>query len=80
MSTFLKVNTAILSIIGSAVGSGVFVTWLASAKTADIDAAKQDIRDLKQADKAKTEILSRLDERTAMILKQLENLNSKLKP
>ena len=79
MSTFLKVNTAILSIIGSAVGTGVFVTWLASAKAADIDAAKEDIRELKESERATNQSLSRLDERTIQILKQLENLNSKIK-
>jgi hypothetical protein len=79
MSAVFKINTAILSIIGSALATGAAVTWLASAKAADIDVAKQDIQELKTSDKAKAETLSRLDERTAMILKQLETLNAKVK-
>lgn len=79
MSAVFKINTAILSIIGSALATGAAVTWLASAKAADIDTAKADIQELKASDKSKTDTLSRLDERTVMILKQLENLNTKLK-
>ena len=76
MSTTFKINTAVLSIIGSALVTGVTVTWLASAKAADIETAKADIRELKTSDKSKSEILSRLDERTGMILKQLEKLTT----
>jgi len=79
MSNLVKINTAILSIIGSALATGTAVTWLASAKAADIDTAKEDIQELKASDKSKAETLSRLDERTVMILKQLENLNAKFK-
>jgi hypothetical protein len=80
MSNLIKINTALLSIIGSAIATGVFVTWIASAKAADIDTAKADINELKTADRLKAETLSRLDERTGMILKQLETLNAKFKP
>lgn len=80
MSHVFKINTAILSIIGSAVSTGIFVAWLASAKASDIDTAKGDIHELKSSDKVQSETLSRLEERTAMILKHLENLNAKLKP
>jgi hypothetical protein len=80
MSHHLKINATLLSIVGSAVGTGVFVIWLASAKAQDIDTAKAEISELKASDKTKTEFLSRLDERTTLILRQLENINSKLNP
>jgi hypothetical protein len=80
MSHLVKINAAILSIIGSALATGTAVTWLASAKANDITTAQEDIRALKEAERVTNQSLSRLDERTALILKQLEHLNERLKP
>ncbi len=80
MSNLLKINATLLSMVGSALGTGCIVVWIASAKASDIDTAKSDIHELKAADRTKSETLSRLVERTELILKQLESINAKLKP
>lgn len=79
MSSHVKINAALLSIIGSALATSVWIVWLASARASDIDTAKHDIQELKEAERDTGLSLSRLDERTVLMLKKLEAIEARLK-
>jgi hypothetical protein len=77
MSNLVKFNTAWLSVVVSSVGTAGYITWLASAKASAIEIAQREIVELKDSDKQQSAVLSRLDERTVMILETLRNLVKK---
>ncbi len=82
MSAHNKFNTAVASVVLSALGTAISVIWMASAKAKDIDTCREDIekltqtsqkRDIEMNEQAK--ILSRLDERTIAILREIQARN-----
>lgn len=77
MSNLVKFNTAWLSVVVSSVGTAGYITWLASAKASAIETAQREIVELKDSDKQQSAVLSRLDERTVMILETLRGLVKK---
>lgn len=77
MSNLVKFNTAWLSVVASSVGTAGYITWLASAKASAIETAQREIVELKDSDKQQSAVLSRLDERTVMILETLRGLVKK---
>lgn len=77
MSNLVKFNTAWLSVVVSSVGTAGYITWLASAKASAIETAQREIIELKDSDKQQSAVLSRLDERTVMILETLRGLVKK---
>jgi hypothetical protein len=77
MSNLVKFNTAWMSVVVSSLGTAGYITWLASAKASAIETAQREIVELKDSDKQQSAVLSRLDERTVMILETLRNLVKK---
>jgi len=77
MSNLVKFNSAWLSVVVSSVGTAGYITWLASAKASAIETAQREIVELKDSDKQQSVVLSRLDERTAMILEALRGMVKK---
>jgi hypothetical protein len=77
MSNLVKFNTAWLSVVVSSFGTAGYITWIASAKASAIETAQREIVELKDSDKQQSAVLSRLDERTVMILETLRNLVKK---
>jgi hypothetical protein len=71
MSAIFKMNTALMSILLSSLGTAGYITWLASSKASAIDTAREEIRHLQESDKQQSAVLNRLDERSLMILETL---------
>lgn len=77
MSNLVKINSAWLTVVLSAISTAGYITWLASAKASAIEDAQKDIVELQSSDKQQSAILNRLDERTVMILETLKTLVKK---
>jgi|DEB19_MinimDraft_3_1074340.scaffolds.fasta_scaffold50191_2 hypothetical protein len=77
MSNLVKINSAWLTVVLSAISTAAYITWLASAKASAIEDAQKDIVELQGSDKQQSAILNRLDERTVMILETLKSIAKK---
>ena len=77
MSNLIKINSAWITVVISALSTAAYITWLASAKASAIEDAQRDIIQLQESDKQQSAVLNRLDERTVMILETLKSIAKK---
>ena len=77
MSNLIKINSAWITVVISALSTAAYITWLASAKAAAIEDAQHDIIQLQESDRQQSAVLNRLDERTVMILETLKSMAKK---
>lgn len=77
MSNLIKINSAWITVVISALSTAGYITWLASAKASAIEDAQHDIIQLQESDRQQSAVLNRLDERTVMILETLKSIAKK---
>jgi DNA-directed RNA polymerase specialized sigma subunit len=78
MSTTLKINAAVWSVILSCVGTASYVVWIASAKARDVEVQGQSLSSMESRMDSVESMQSRLDERTQLILQNQKTQDSKL--
>ena len=86
MSYAQKINFSFVSIVGSCAFTSLSLVWIASTKASEIDSAKEKIEEsktelklIKQEQSETAKSLSKLEERTVLILQQLESLSKRIK-